>query len=1526
MWGVSTMNTRTPVLGSRSLVNRFRSFVALAAVLLTLASLAPSPAHAQTGFPSECTSSPGGAGTYHCRELNPNNWVYTIYPPFIPPQFPFRSEAAAIQKAASLLSNYGSICSATMTSVDHDTIPPEATSGGTVYRHEGVVHYQIVSHRDGVPPCAETAEVTASLLQLRAPGCNFEGEGSGDWYWATDSSTGKEYCRIPWDVPHKTPPPATKPPPAICKGNPCEVDSGKKVQTDVLYTASGTFPLELTINYDSRFALTNNAQLPLSGRQSRNPLGIGWFSKYFQSLRVTANAGALIEVHARRANNQYVFFRQSGSNFVPEADVSEKLTRQVDGFGNTTGWQYKTLADDLESYDADGKLLSIKSRGGIIHTLGYGADAEYPTSVSDPFGNTLTFGYDTTNINHVATITLPGGTQIALAYDSNENLTTVTFPDTNVRTYHYEDTGPEALNLLTGITDEANNRFATWAYTDGNVTSSQHAGGVDNYNFTYNLDDTRTIVDPLGQSRTYDTQVVWGARRTKGGNLVCQGCGEPDSVSYDANGNASSLTDYNGNQTTYGYDLARNLETTRTEAFGTTLARTITTTWNTSYRLPLVITEPNRKTTYTHDTAGNILTMKLTDTSVMPNVDRIWTYTYNTKGQVLTIDGPRTDVTDVTTYTYYNCSTGYQCGQVQTITNALSQVTTFNTYNAHGQPLTITDPNGVVTTLTYDARQRVTSRDVGGETTTIDYWPTGLLKKVTLPDGGYVLYTYDNAQRLYKIEDAAFNRIQYTLDNMGNRTADNVYDPTSFLSRTHTRAFNALNQLWKEINAAGTAAVTTVFGYDSDGNQTTINAPMSRNSTQVYDALSRLKQVTDPGTGVTKFGYDSNDNLASVTDPRNLVTTYTNNGFGEVKTQVSPDSGTTTNTFDSGGNLKTSTDARSAISTFTYDALNRPLTVGYKIGSTTDQTITFTYDSGTNGTGRLTGASDANHSLAWTYDAQGRVTGKGQTVGTVTKSVGYGYTSGRLTSLTLPSGQVVTYGYNSNHQAVSVTVGSTTVLTNATYDPFGPLTGWSWGNGSAMTRVYDTDGKVSQFNSAGLKTYGYDNAFRITGITDTVTGANSYTYGYDSRDRLTSASKTGTTYGWTYDANGNRLTQTGTSATTFTISSTSNRISSSTGALARTYSYDSAGNTTGYTFATPAYNNRGRMKTLTKSGVTATYVYDALGHLIKQSGGTPGTVLYMYDEAGHLVGEYTSTGALVQETVWLGDIPVATLRPNGASVLIYYVHTDHLNTPIRVTRPSDNKLMWTWYASPFGTDAPNENPASGGTFKYNLRFAGQLYDSHAGLHQNGFRDYDPSAGRFMENDPIGLGGGINPYSYVGGHPTLGTDPSGLFQLHTNTVTEKVDNLPSDSDLWPRTVGWILGGIHLGQTVPRLKTLCDCQKKCSGGWALTSCTSSLYIHIYLRNDLRQDVENWVRSREQEHVADFMAGADRIRQVGSAAEKRMLSQQFGTEAECIKASKAAVGGAVSGVVADLFGKTWLLRDRSGSHTHHGPWPWR
>jgi RHS repeat-associated protein len=165
-----------------------------------------------------------------------------------------------------------------------------------------------------------------------------------------------------------------------------------------------------------------------------------------------------------------------------------------------------------------------------------------------------------------------------------------------------------------------------------------------------------------------------------------------------------------------------------------------------------------------------------------------------------------------------------------------------------------------------------------------------------------------------------------------------------------------------------------------------------------------------------------------------------------------------------------------------------------------------------------------------------------------------------------------------------------------------------------------------------------------------------------------------------------------------------------------------------------------------------------------------GTHLYTYDEGGRLIGEYdfTATPRVRQETVYLGDTPVAVLTqtvsgsPVVFTTVVNYVYADHIDTPRVITQASDNRMRWRWdQADPFGTSAPNQNPASIGAFTYNPRFPGQFYDVESNLHYNYFRDYDPRIGRYAQSDPIGLEGGINTYAYVEGNPVSKVDPEGL---------------------------------------------------------------------------------------------------------------------------------------------------------------------
>jgi RHS repeat-associated protein len=959
----------------------------------------------------------------------------------------------------------------------------------------------------------------------------------------------------------------------------------------------------------------------------------------------------------------------------------------------------------------------------------------------------------------------------------------VQYPDTVSKSYLYNESAfTGGLDLpfnLTGVIDENNSRYDSTSYGAGGIaTQTELAGGVGQYTFTNTLDSSGRIqsvsyADPLGATQGAGFTSSVGRNRL---SSVTQpaASGQPagsKAFGFDVNGNTIESTDLNGNVQCSVFDLTRNLETGRLEGMAPgstcpsniatyvptsgTVQRKILTQWHPVWHLPAQRAEPLKVTTWVYNGDGGAYCAPTTAKvgtnpigvvcsrseqgtndatggagfgATASGPARVWTYTYNSFGQVLTVHGPRTDVADITRYAYYTCTTGAQCGEINTITNALGQVTTFLSYDGNGNPLTISDPNGTVTTLAYDARQRVTSRQVGTETTGYSYTPTGLLKTVTLPDGSSLTLTYDAAHRLIKVADGAGNYVSYTLDAMGNRTAESAYDTSGVLSHTHSRVFNALSQLYQDIGASGSSITT--FGYDSNGNLTSSNAPLSRSSASLYDALNRLSQITDPATGVTQLAYDADDHVASVTDPTSLTTTYTHNGFGELTQQVSPATGTTTRTFDSGGNLATATDARGAVATYGYDSLNRVTSATYQIGGVTDQSITYAYDAGTNGRGRLTGAADATHSLAWSYDALGRITGARQTVGGITKSVGYGYSNGDLITLSTPSGQTVTYNY-ANHQITGIMVNSTVLLSSAAYEPFGSVRGWTWGNGTTEIRLHDTDGNPSQLSSVESSTLSYDAAYRITGIANSTNSALSWTYGYDNLDRITSGGQTGTSLGWTYDADGNRLTQTGVSAST------------------------------GLSGAAFTYNARGRMSTAALGGISTSYIYNALGQLIQKTGSS--TTVLMYDTAGHLVGEYGAGGSLIQETVWLNDLPVATLRPNGSSISMYYVHADQLGAPRLVTRPADNEVMWRWDSDPYGTAAANPNPNGQGTFVYNLRFPGQYHQAETGLNYNYFRDYDPQTGRYIESDPVGLGGGINLHAYVSNSPVNAADPTGLLE-------------------------------------------------------------------------------------------------------------------------------------------------------------------
>lgn len=110
---------------------------------------------------------------------------------------------------------------------------------------------------------------------------------------------------------------------------------------------------------------------------------------------------------------------------------------------------------------------------------------------------------------------------------------------------------------------------------------------------------------------------------------------------------------------------------------------------------------------------------------------------------------------------------------------------------------------------------------------------------------------------------------------------------------------------------------------------------------------------------------------------------------------------------------------------------------------------------------------------------------------------------------------------------------------------------------------------------------------------------------------------------------------------------------------------------------------------------------------------------------------------------------------------IFFIHNDHLGTPRAMTNKAGN-VVWRATYDPFGkaTITKTPFPATPNPPDLNLRFPGQYYDAETGLHYNYYRDYDPSTGRYLQPDPIGLAGGPNPYTYANNNPLRFIDPTG----------------------------------------------------------------------------------------------------------------------------------------------------------------------
>lgn len=530
------------------------------------------------------------------------------------------------------------------------------------------------------------------------------------------------------------------------------------------------------------------------------------------------------------------------------------------------------------------------------------------------------------------------------------------------------------------------------------------------------------------------------------------------------------------------------------------------------------------------------------------------------------------------------------------------------------------------------------------------------------------------------------------------------------------------------------------------------------------------------------YTYDPLDELTKVSQGVQ-TRTYIYNGLQQLVSASTPEAGTVGYTYTSFGDVLTKTDARGVVTTYGYDTLNRLTGVSYNVGATgvpATASVGYSYDSGTDALGRLSGMTDGVGSETYTYNALGQMTKVTKVVGGKTYTTTYAYNAaGELTSITYPSGRVVQQTFDSIGRLNQVQSSGTNYLSGVAYNGAGQPTGFSYGNGVAAVYGYNARNQLAslayskgssmlfslayQYTSTSTST---DNNGQIRVITDNVDSTKTATYAYDAVGRLQSATTGQWGLQWSYDQYGNRLSQSVTlgsgPSNSISVNPATNRINTAP------YAYDASGNLTNDALNAMTYDAEDHVVANVQGGATSAYTYDGNGLRVeKTASGT--TTVYIFS-GSKVVDEYDNGAAVTaptREYIYAGSQLLATIS-GGATT---YVQADHLS--IRLVTDANGNVVGQQGHYPFG-----ESWYSTGT---NTKWKFTSYERDAeSANDYAMARYDVNRlGRFGAPDPIegnpAAPQSLNRYSYTANDPINAADPSGLHMCSYLLASTFYDN-------------------------------------------------------------------------------------------------------------------------------------------------------
>jgi len=847
-----------------------------------------------------------------------------------------------------------------------------------------------------------------------------------------------------------------------------------------------------------------------------------------------------------------------------------------------------------------------------------------------------------------------------------------------------------------------------------------HDGSGYSATFTRNGDGSYTT--PPGLNAQLVATIDGGYTLTKNSSQ--------EQLQFDGNGYLTAEQNRTGQRLTYTYNFygspnsSRDTEGRVTKFYENNLGHIV--------QLSDAVTRPF---TYAYDGNVNLQTV----TVIGPNnTTRNYSLGYDGTHDLTSITDPLGNQTQLS---YVNTGGTYQVSQITRI-NSTTPVNPTWTFSYSNGSTTVTDPNNHSTTYTYDASNRVTAVTDPNQHTSHTTWNSNNdVTQEQAPSGTATTYTYSTDGR---------NNLTGTQLANGASESYGYSDPNwpyQATSSTDTQN-NITHYSYGTPNSSGAglvSVVTDALGHQSSATYTqdgTVNSSTSPNgsATTTYDSYT---DSSNPNYGVAlpngvippaplgspSWQYNGDNQVSVATDGKGQVSTYDYDQLGRPAGVVQQGgNGFIHHTYDAAGNQISENDGTNT-TTYGYNALYQEISKTVQTDTSppqTTQSVLYSSD----GVDNLLTKQDAGGTLTYAYDP-----------------------ADNLASVTDPNQQTTRYTYDQDDQQTQVAYPNG-VITDLQYDPAGQLLhthsyhypftnviladfSYSYtmpGTGQPTTQRYSMTGRKGAGTIIGPWNYSYDALNRLTSVVVASNQTPTDSYGYDNNGNMTSQTRNGTTTSMAYN-NVDQLTN-------------------STAPGTPTYSYDANGNQTGLTGGnSQAYNWLDQTTSTTPNGgspVTASYT--GSGQSERTSNGA---ATYQYDQTG--LSSMTQSGSTTSFTTG-PDGELISERIGGAT---YYYLYDGLGSVVALTNNSGmvvNSYRYDPYGNATSKSEQVPNP---------FQFTGAMLDSSTGLYKMGERYYDPSVGRFTQEDPISpCTGSRGQYTYANGDPVNETDAQGTSSVRS----------------------------------------------------------------------------------------------------------------------------------------------------------------